>query len=54
MKKEKWAEDYPDPEKYKKVKEKILFYSEKILTQFQPKVEADYFFCEALKNMIFL
>ncbi|NHN27528.1 erythromycin esterase family protein [Flavobacterium jejuense] len=38
----------------KKVKEKIVFYSEKILATFNPKTQNDYFFSEALKNMIFL
>lgn len=38
----------------KKVKEKILFYSEKILSSFKPKSQNDYFFCQALKNMFFL
>ena len=38
----------------KKVKEKILFYSEKILASFTPKNQNDHFFCQALKNMIFL
>lgn len=38
----------------KKVKEKILLYSEKILATFKPKNKNDYFFSEALKNMLFL
>ncbi|WP_445709884.1 erythromycin esterase family protein [Flavobacterium sp.] len=38
----------------KKVKRKIIDYSEKILATFKPKNKDDYFFCEALKNMIFL
>ena len=38
----------------KKVKEKILYYSEKILASYKPKNQNDYFFCQALENMIFL
>lgn len=38
----------------KKVKQKIVFYSEKILATFKPVTQNDYFFSEALKNMIFL
>lgn len=38
----------------KKVKEKIVTYSEKILDNFKPLTQDDYFFCQALKNIIFL
>lgn len=38
----------------KKVKSKIVYYSKKIISNFSPKIESEYFFVQALKNIIFL